>query len=136
MPRPSIYDQHDDAFARVSAYVVSESGKRVATIAFKFPKDGAGRLWAYVHWLGTEMVRGYVGGYGYDKQSADVESAVARLYDKQSAAVESAVARLAAFPTEESPARLEAFQAALSNCGGYGWGQRLRDAGFDVWQAV
>ena len=121
MPRASIYDQHDKAFPQVSAYVVSEGGKRMATIAFKFPKDGAARLWAYVHWLGTEMVRGYAGGYGYDKQTA---------------AVESAVAKLAVSPTEASPARREAFQAALSNCGGYGWERRLRDAGFEVWQAV
>jgi len=93
----------------------------LATIAFKFPRDGAARLWAYVQWSGTEMVRGYADGYGYDKQTA---------------AVESAVAKLALSPTEASPARREAFQAALSNCGGYGWEQRLRDAGFDVWQAV
>lgn len=121
MARPSIYDQHDKAFPHVSAYVVSEGGKRVATIAIKFPRDGAGRLWAYVHWLGEEMVRGYANGYGYDKTSA---------------AIESAVARLAASPTEASPARRAAFQAALSNCGGHEWDRRLRDAGFDVWQAV
>lgn len=121
MARPSIYDHHDKAFPRVAAYVVSESGDRLATIAFKFPRDGAARLWAYVHWLGTEMVRGHADGSGYDKQSA---------------AVESAVAKLAVSPTEASPRRREAFQAALSNCGGHGWDRRLRDAGFDVWQSV
>lgn len=56
-----IYEQHDAAFSRVSAYVVARNGERVATIAFKFPADGAGRLWAYVHWLGLEMVRGIRG---------------------------------------------------------------------------
>lgn len=45
-----IYKQHDTAFARVSGYVIAKDGERVATIAFKFPADGAGRLWAYVHW--------------------------------------------------------------------------------------
>lgn len=53
-----IYDLHSKAFARVSAYVVlDKSGERVATVAFKFPADGAGRLYAYVHWIGVPMVR-------------------------------------------------------------------------------
>lgn len=121
MARPSIYDQHDKAFHHVSAYVVLEGWERLATIAIKFPKDDADRLWAYVQWSGTEMTRGYADGYGYDKQTA---------------AIKSAVARLAASPTEASPARRAAFQAALSNCGGHEWDRRLRDAGFDIWQAV
>ena len=38
----------------------------------RHPKDGASRLYAYVHWFGSEMVRGHANGYGYDKQSAAV----------------------------------------------------------------
>lgn len=53
-----IYDLHRKAFARTAAYVVVHKGERVATIALKYPQDGAGRLWAYVHWVGLEMVRG------------------------------------------------------------------------------
>lgn len=45
-----IYDQHRKAFSNVSAYVVMAGEQRCATIAFKFPKDGAGRLYAYMHY--------------------------------------------------------------------------------------
>lgn len=121
MTRPAIYDQHDKAFPLVSAFVIADGGNRVATIAFRFPRDGAGRLWAYVHWLGTEMVRGYAGGYGYDKSSAAVEAAVARMQDATDTV---------------NPARLDAFRNALRDCGGFGWDRKLRDAGFEVWQAV
>jgi len=71
-----IYDQHDAAFRSVSAFVLlDKDGERVATVAIKFPKDGAARLWAYVHLIGSEMVRGYANGYGYDKRSAAVSAA-------------------------------------------------------------
>ena len=59
-----IYEQHKAAFSNVSAFVIVKGGERVATIAFKFPRDGAGRLFAYVHWLGEEMIRGYASGGG------------------------------------------------------------------------
>ena len=75
---PDIYDQHKAAFPSVSAYVVLHNGERVATIAFKHPRDGSGRLYAYVHWLGVEMVRGFAGGYGYDKHSAACADAAQR----------------------------------------------------------
>ena len=72
---PDIYDQHKAAFPNVSAYVILRGSEKVATIAFKYPRDGSGRLYAYVHWLGVPMVRGFAGGYGYDKQSAAFDSA-------------------------------------------------------------
>ena len=64
---PNIYEQHEAAFGNVSAFVIAKDGKRVATIAFKFPRDGAGRLVAYVGKpvnLGTafEQSRGYTLG--------------------------------------------------------------------------
>src|SRR3546814_2190612 len=68
----AIYDQHDKAFARVSAYVVTKDGAHVANVSIKFPADGAGRLYAYVHWIGLEMVRDHANGYGYDKRTAAV----------------------------------------------------------------
>lgn len=77
--RNDIYAMHEKAFPNVSAYVVMLGDERVATIAFKFPKDGASRLWAYVHWTGIPMVRGYSTGYGYDKKTAAIESAVGNL---------------------------------------------------------
>jgi hypothetical protein len=110
---PDIYEQHAAAFANVSAYVIMRDGSRVATIAFKFPRDGAGRLYAYVHWLGFPMVRGWAGGGGYDKRSAAVASA----------------AKLIKAPDP-------AFIAAIAKEDGMEWQNSLRSAGFDVLQAV
>jgi hypothetical protein len=74
-----IYDQHQAAFARVSAFVVLDStGERVATVAIKYPGAGL-RLWSYVHLIGVEMVRGSAGGGGYDKTSAAVAQAIGKL---------------------------------------------------------
>lgn len=115
---PDIYDQHAKAFARVEAHVILKDGERVATIAFKFPADGAGRLWAYVHWIGLEMVRGYAGGYGYDKRTAACSSV--------------------AYKVLEAPNFIEsaAFWHALAKDGGNTWDRQLREAGFTVLQAV
>lgn len=124
---PNIYELHDKAFARVSAFVVCRNGEKVATVAIKFPADGAGRLYAYVHWLGLEMVRGYAGGYGYDKRSA---------------AVESALARIMALPDYEAHVRETASKACLSALTGArkgmdsgDWTRALEKAGFTVLQA-
>lgn len=110
----SIYSQHATTFTNVSAYVIAHDGERVATLSFKFPRDGAGRLWCYVHWIGTEMVRGYAGGYGYDKRSAAACAAGRKL-----------------------PAEAETLARALiAGDGGSDWDSELRKAGFTVWQAV
>lgn len=128
----SIYEQHDSAFAQVSAFVVVKDGERVATVAFKFPKDGAGRLYAYVHWLGLPMVRGFADGYGYDKKSAAVESAI----NKGKAAFDDA----SQDPQQISDANSRALHslrlAILTGGEGKYWNRRLEDAGFQVWQAV
>lgn len=121
MARPDIYDQHDKAFPHVSAYVVMRDGARVATIAFRYPRDGASRLWCYLHWLGLPMVRGYAAGYGYDKRSAAIEAAARAIKPTPEKAVSEGLA---------------AFNAAVSDCGGWGWDSKLRDAGFEVLQAV
>lgn len=114
-----IYKLHEKAFSNVSAYVILKNGERVATIAFKFPKDGAGRLYAYVHYFGSEMVRGYAGGYGYDKRSAAVEDAIDNVNHAQL-----------------EPGFDLTFIRALTNIGGDSWDNALRDAGFTVLQAV
>ncbi len=123
----NIYDQHDKAFNRVSAYVIARNGERVATIAFRFPADGAGRLYAYVHWIGLEMVRGMAGGYGYDKRSAACANAMRKLLEIYSDNKED--------DTPDTRARAE-FIRALARDGGQTWDSMLRDAGFTVWQAV
>lgn len=114
----SIYDQHDKAFQHVSAFVIVKNGERVASIAIKFPKDGASRLYAYVHWLGLAMVRGHANGYGYDKRSAACANA----------------ARL--MPDIPGDSDYDIFRDTLKTDSGECWDNALRNAGFEVWQAV
>lgn len=124
----SIYDLHDKAFSQVSAYVVMRDGEKVATIALKFPKDGAGRVYAYVHWLGVPMVRGFAGGYGYDKRSAAVASACQKaIADHANDAPEEA--------TPNHFARATFFRELQSDGGEY-FDRKLEKAGFTVLQAV
>ena len=123
-----IYKQHEASFSRVSAYVITDNtGERVATIAFKFPADGAGRLYAYLHILGLRMVRAQAGGYGYDKKSAALSSAAARVptYSEED---------LTTWQKEATTRDL--IVAALMPDGGQGWDRRLREAGFNVLQAI
>lgn len=122
-----IYDQHRAAFPNVSAYVVvgtNAKGEpdRKATIAFKYPRDGAGRLYCYLHVFGGPMVRAYAGGGGYDKHSAAASSAASRLNPADY------------YP--ESQADVEALKAALLPDDGYRWDSRVEKAGFKVFQAV
>jgi len=72
----TIYELHDKAFQHVRAYALVHKGQHVGLISFKYPNDGAGRLWCYVHLFGLTMARGYAGGYGYDKTSAAAFAAV------------------------------------------------------------
>jgi hypothetical protein len=130
-----IYDQHAAAFSPVSAFVVMKDGERVATIAFKFPKDGAGRLWCYVHWLGLEMQRGYAGGYGYDKRSAAVCDAVGKI------TMQPIDASFAGKPWYELDREMKAkesaaFKDVFKGIGGQDWDAALRAAGYLVLQAV
>lgn len=118
-----IYDQHTAAFRNVTAYVITDVDcERVATIAFKYPLDGAGRLYAYVHWIGVPMVRGFATGGGYDKHSAACQSAAQKLRPL-----------LVELPPDH-PAHV--FRDALSKDGGPRWDDFLRKAGFNVLQAV
>ena len=131
---PDIYEQHAKAFARVSAYVILKGGERVATIAFKFPADGAGRLYAYVHWLGAPMVRGHAGGYGYDKRSAACAHAARSLAKAEPVATRSGMDSLAAGAAQRKD--FDAFVAALAAGDGHYWDSRLAKDGFTVLQAV
>ena len=108
-----IYEQHRAAFARTEAYVILVGSTLVARVAFRFPADGAGRLYAYVHWIGSPMVRGFASGGGYDKRTAACASAA----DKSGASWS------------------EAFREAMALDAGQHWDSALRDAGFTVFQA-
>jgi hypothetical protein len=120
-----IYRQHEAAFSNVSAYVIMAKGERVATIAFKYPRDGAGRLYAYVHWFGVEMVRGWAAGDGYDKHSAACADAARKITLGKGDA-----------PDSEGRTLALAFIKALGYDGAYNWERSLRDAGFEVLRAV
>jgi len=115
-----IYDQHRAAFSNVSAYVVMHAGERVATVAIKYPRDGAGRLYAYVHWLGVPMVRGFAGGGGYDKRTAACASAARKLPEGYAAAADD----------------YRRFVDVMRADGGLDWNTALTGAGFTVFQAV
>lgn len=122
---PDIYEQHAAAFKNVSAFVVLDEGERVATIAFKFPKDSAGRLYAYVHWLGVPMVRGHATGYGYDKRTAACSSAVRHI-------------KIPYGPEHKTfnVGACKRFIGVLAADQGPTWDSTLRDADFTVLQAV
>lgn len=123
---PDIYDQHKAAFANVSAYVILKDGEKVATIAFKFPRDGAGRLYAYAHWFGVPMYRGFAGGYGYDKRSAALAD-MARKAIKNFDPAQNA---------NENPSARAAFFRTLSKDNGDSFDRALEKAGFTILQAV
>lgn len=132
-----IYKRHESAFSSVSAYVVLLNGERVATIAYKFPKDGAGRLYCYAHWLGTEMTRGHANGYGYDKKSAAAADAAKRMkgaqvWDKTLNNGFGGYAKQTDAPSKDQAA----FIAALADDNGWHCDRRLQNAGFVVLQAV
>lgn len=121
----NVYDQHRAAFANVSAFVIMRDGERVASVAIKFPRDGAGRLYAYVHFFGVPMVRGYAGGYGYDKRTAAVEDAMKKIDLRE--------AQKNADLYEEA----ETFRnAVLTARDGTDWADSFRAAGYVVLQAV
>jgi hypothetical protein len=119
-----IYDQHRAAFNQVSAYVVMHGADRVATVAIKYPRDGAGRLYAYVHWLGVPMVRGFAGGGGYDKRSAACASAARKLPESLPEGYDAAADVY------------RSFVDVMRADGGLDWATALTGAGFKVLQAV
>lgn len=111
----NVYDQLNTHTALMSASAILFDGQMVAKIIFKFPKDGAGRLYVYAHWLGVPMVRSSASGYGYDKKSA-------------------ALSRLPTIETDTySGAAQLKFIEALAKCDdGHGWEYHLRQAGFII----
>ena len=83
MTKLTNWQKFDNAFNLVSAYVVMDQDtmQPIAKIALKYPKDGAGRVNAYIHIIGMEVQHGYAGGYGYDKRTASIISAASNCND-------------------------------------------------------
>lgn len=124
-----IYEQHAAAFSKVSAFVILDlNGERVATVAIKYPNDGAGRLYAYVHLLGVEMVRAHANGYGYDKRSAAVAAAIAKIK-----AYEAPECVNKARPVNVNRWKMQSAAPAMES---RDWTQAIEAAGFRVLQAV
>lgn len=78
----TVYDKFYKHFAQVSAWViVNEQGEQVGKMATKYPKDGMGKLYLYLHLHGSEMVQVSVSGCGFDKLSVAIQKA-AEAYTK------------------------------------------------------
>jgi hypothetical protein len=112
-----VYDAHRSAFNAVSAYVILRNGERVATVAIKH----ANAVTAFVHWIGYQMAKGRAGGGGYDRASASVSAAAAKMYSQ---------------PAETDHEMAGTFAAALIGDDGRDWTRKLEAVGFTVLQAV
>ena len=135
MTKRHVWDQYDTAFKQVTAFaVLFDDGTvdhltapaHVANIVIKYPRDGGGRVVAFVHWLGREVVRGSAGGGGYDKTSA---------------ALHEAGRKLAAKPKSDSEARPEVLAALASLLvdadSGQNWERSIGDAeGFSLLRVI
>ena len=124
-----VYNQHASAFAKVSAFVIlNTTGERVATVALKFPTDGAGRLYAYFHLIGVEMVRAHASGYGYDKRSAAVAAAIAKIPAMDDSRDD--------FYAQAVNRRRERLQSVVQDMDSGDWTRVIEKAGFRVLQAL
>ena len=71
MSKSNVYDQNAKHFALVRAYViVNDKGEHVGLLNCKYPKDGMGKLYVYLHLFGSTMKVVSVSGCGYDKLGA------------------------------------------------------------------
>lgn len=72
----SVYDKQAKHFSKVSAFVIiNKEGDQKGTMQVKYPNDGMGKLFLYLHLHGTEMVQVSVSGCGFDKLSVAVQKA-------------------------------------------------------------
>ncbi len=116
----SVYDQHRAHNARTGAFAILLKGTYVASVSMAYPRDNAGRLYAYVHWIGTEMVRGIANRYGYDKRTRAVASAACK--------------RLKGWSREGSSSKECQFWEHLALDDGKEWTDQLRACGFSICQ--
>lgn len=126
-------EQFEDHFRKVRASLVMYGGKPVAKIIIKYPEDGAGRLYAYVHWFGVEMGRGWAGGFGYDKGTAACANATQAL-----PAALSRDHHTGGTPIHDKAeqAAYAVFREALSKDSVFDWDAALYKAGFEVHSVI
>lgn len=125
-----IYKQHDNTFNLVSAYVIlDKQGNRVATLAFKFPKDGAGRLNCFFHLIGVEMIKGFAGGYGYDKRSHAVSNAIKNLENTYNI-------QYGNKDFQNFDNIIKNLKNAFDKIGGENWDTVFHSLGYKIYQAV
>ena len=132
MAKLTNWQKFDNAFKSVSAYVVMDQDtmQPIAKIALKFPSDGAGRVNAYIHLIGMEVQHGYAGGYGYDKRTASIISAVSNCNDIWAQQIKSGHVSL-------TSAQQNFINLLLSDDAQGGWLEVInQDNGFIVTQAV
>lgn len=127
------YQQYRAAFSRVCAYIILKAAERVATVAFKYPVDGAGRLYAYCHVIGLPMTRGFAGGCGYDKHGAAVANAFAKSAHVSDS--DSSPGYVEYCERQEQTAKV--WRELAAGIGrGEDWQRVFEKAGFTVFQAV
>ena len=125
---PSVYDQHKAHTSRVGAFCVLLDGEHVASITIRFPKDGASRLYAYVHWIGTTMQRGHANGYGYDKRTAAMADAARKYLKVWDKALEDHGQENRKIHVKQCMF----WEYLADDRTGKDWSDKLRDAGFTV----
>lgn len=70
-----VYDRFDAATRSFRAWALLRDGKPVGRVVVKFGNAAT----AYVHLTGSQMATGRATGGGYDKESAAVRGAIAKL---------------------------------------------------------
>lgn len=117
-----IYDRFDAATRNTSCVAIICNGEPVGRVVLKF----GNAVTAYVQAWGFEMQAGRAGGGGYDRASAAVAAAAAKLTAGDDA-------------QDRKGARIlgELREALLERAaGGTGWERRLEDAGFTIARVI
>ena len=65
----TVYNHFDTAAKSVSAYAImaKDTGDYLGRVVVKYPRDGMGRVQAFLHIWQLPMIRGIASGCGYDK---------------------------------------------------------------------
>lgn len=69
--KTTVYDKNAKHFELVRAYaIVNGKGVQVGLMNAKYPNDGMGKLYVYLHLFGSKMKVATASGCGYDKLGA------------------------------------------------------------------